>query len=346
MGKQSVDQRIIDLLDLARQEPDKGLKKSIQGAIEHFWKLENELIVGRRLEMSGLASDLGISKIELWDGDLSEAAIFIPTIEVGATVQKQILSALERRGICQVRISGQSPHKHITRAVANLIGPLTPTQNDFDADVLQLIVPKTTGAANSGNTLADLGLHVDGTQHTETPAVMVFHYVSLAKVGATSVFVDMAKVLFDIEPDRRHKLLVNLARPDAATFSKKGMTFTSPLFYFSPTGRLVCRIRFDDVIKLNSKCQKDFDYLKERANDSKYRLEFKPLDGDLVIFDNWRVLHARDEVYGAHVRQHWRGWVSNLKTAFQPDYFLGVRPFNADTAAKIEKAQGKNRKVD
>jgi alpha-ketoglutarate-dependent taurine dioxygenase len=199
-------------------------------------------------------------------------------------------------------------------------------------------VPKAAGAANSGDTLADLGLHVDGTQHIETPCVLMFHYVSAAKLGATSVFVDTAKVLLDIKADRRQQILVNLARSDAATFSKKKMVHTGPIFYFSPTGRLVCRVRFDNVISLRPECTDDFNYLQRKFNDSKYRLEFKPREGDMIIFDNWRVLHARDEVFGKKVRQHWRGWVSNLKPAFQPDYFLGIRPIPAAIAAKIEAA--------
>ena len=61
-------------------------------------------------------------------------------------------------------------------------------------------------------------------------------------------------------------------------------------------------------------------------------------EGDIVVFDNWRVVHARDEVFGMHVRRHWRGWVSNLKTTLQPDYYLGIRPFSTNIAAQIEAA--------
>jgi alpha-ketoglutarate-dependent taurine dioxygenase len=123
---------------------------------------------------------------------------------------------------------------------------------------------------------------------------------------------------------------------DAATFSKKNMKHTGPIFYFSPTGSLVCRVRFDEVIQVHSDCRADYDLLKEKFNDPKYAMEFKPREGDIVVFDNWRVLHARDEVFGMHVRRHWRGWISNLETTLQPDYYLGIRPFSTNIAAQVE----------
>ena len=105
---------------------------------------------------------------------------------------------------------------------------------------------------------------MDGTQHDETPAVLIFHYIAGAKVGANSVFVDTVKVLMDIEEERRHEILINLARPDAATFSKKNMVHTGPIFYLSPTSNLVCRVRFDEVIQVHRECQNDFEFLRER----------------------------------------------------------------------------------
>jgi alpha-ketoglutarate-dependent taurine dioxygenase len=192
------------------------------------------------------------------------------------------------------------------------------------------------GQANSGDTAADLGLHVDGTQHAETPAVLIFHYIAGAKVGANSVFIDIAKALLDIEEERRYEILMNLARPDAAACSKKDMTHTGPIFYFSPTGSLVCRLRFDEVMQVHTECRDDYEFLRERFNDQRYAMEFRPREGDIIVFDNWRVMHARDEVYGMHVRRHWRAWVSTLKSTLLPNYYLGIRPIPLEIAAKIK----------
>lgn len=338
MARQTADQHLETLYAQARNEPDPQVKASRIRMAEHYYKLRLEQKLERSIHMAGISSNVKMGKIEPWDGDLNPKDLLIDADDVGDIQQNQILTALEKKGICQLRITAQSADDYVIKSVAKLIGPLTRRQNDFKKDVVKLIVPKAAGVPNSGDTLADLGLHVDGTQHTETPCVLMFHYVSAAKLGATSVFVDTARALLDIKSDRRQRILVNLARSDAATFSKKKMVHKGPIFYFSPTGRLVCRIRFDSVISLHPECIEDFNYLLRKFNDSKYRLEFKPREGDIIIFDNWRVLHARDEVFGKKVRQHWRGWVSNLKPAFQPDYFLGIRPIPATIAAKIEAA--------
>jgi alpha-ketoglutarate-dependent taurine dioxygenase len=278
-----------------------------------------------------------MSHIEPWGADLNPDDITRHTNDVDDILAKDILDDLEKRGICHVRITAQSPEQYVIRAFSKSIGPLTKSQNDFNGEI-KLIEPKVGGQANSGDTAADLGLHVDGTQHEVTPAVLVFHYITGAKVGANSVFVDTTKALLDIEEERRHQILINLARPDAATFSKKGMAHTCPLFYFSPTGSLVCRLRFDEVIQVHPACKDDFDFLKERFNDPQYAMEFRPREGDIVAFDNWRVMHARDEVFGLHVRRHWRAWISGLKPSLLPRYYLGVRPVTTKIAAEIEAA--------
>jgi alpha-ketoglutarate-dependent taurine dioxygenase len=338
MGKHTADQQLEALYAQARGEVDPQIKASRIRIAEYYYKLKLEQKLERTVYMAGISSNVKMGKIEPWDGNLNPKDLLIDADDVGDIQQAQILTALEKRGICQLRITAQPADDYVIKTVAKLIGPLTKRQNDFKRDVVKLIVPKAAGAPNSGDTLADLGLHVDGTQHTETLSVLMFHYVSAAKLGATSVFVDTAKALLDIKAERRQQILVNLARSNAATFSKKKMVHIGPIFYFSPTGRLVCRIRFDSVISLHPECIDDFNYLLRKFNDSKYRLEFKPREGDMIIFDNWRVLHARDEVFGKKVRQHWRGWVSNLKSAFQPEYFLGIRPISAAIAAQIEAA--------
>lgn len=337
MKKFTADQHLEALYALARAESDRDVKASRLRVAEDYYHLKITKHLGGRLHMAGIASDIKMARIEPWDNELDIDEFRQDADSVDDILSKDVLSDLEKRGISQIRITAQSPHDYVIKAVAKLLGPLTNSQNDFSGSV-KLIQPTASGAANSGDTLADLGFHVDGTQHPATPSILVFHYISGAKVGATSVFVDLAKVLLDIDEDRRYRILTNLARADAAVFKKKGMVHKGPIFYFSPTGKLVCRVRFDNVIKVNSKCKSDFTFLRKRANEPQYALEFKPRNGDIVLFDNWRVLHARDEVYGQQIRQHWRAWVANLKATLQPKHSLGIRPIPADIAARIERA--------
>jgi alpha-ketoglutarate-dependent taurine dioxygenase len=328
-------QQAKELLALASQESDPATKQVLIDAARDLFKMDaDNQKLALRIERNMV--DLRMARIQPWDSDLDPDDITQNINDADDLLAKEMLTDLEQRGISHIRITAQSPEGYVVKALAKFIGPLTKSQNDFNKDVIQLIEPKATGVANSGNTLSDLGLHVDGTQHSETPAVLIFYYVAGAKIGANSVFVDSAKVLLDIDEERRHEILLNLARPDAATFSKKNMVHTGPIFYFSSTGSLVCRIRFDEVLQAHPKCKDDYEFLRERFNDPQYAMEFRPREGDIIVFDNWRVLHARDEVFGMHVRCHWRGWVSDLKRILQPKYYIGIRPFPTVLAAQIE----------
>ena len=281
--------------------------------------------------------DLSMSRIDPWDASLDPELIRREFNEVDNLLRKQMLRDLERMGLCYIRITAQSPEQHISRSIAKFLGPLTQSQNDFPGEI-KPVTPEASGTEGSGDTSQDLGLHVDGTQHDETPAFLIFHYIAGAKSGANSVFVDSARVLFDIPERERNRILVKLAKPDAATFSKKNMTHRGPMVYFSPSGRLLLRIRFDNVISVHPDCVEDFEYLKAKFNEPQYRLEFRPEPGELIVFDNWRVLHARDEVYGLNVRRHWRSWIIDLIEKERPKYLHGIRPVPADLVVQIRRS--------
>lgn len=336
MSLKTLQQHAEEQLAQASNEPDPIIKQArIDAALYYFKQHADNYNQSARVERNMV--DQRMSRIEPWGAELNPDDITRNTNDVDDILAKDMLDDLEKRGISHIRITAQSPEDYVIRALCKSIGPLTQSQNDFKGDI-KLVEPKVGGQANSGDTSADLGLHVDGTQHNETPAVLAFHYITGAKVGANSIFVDTTKALLDIEEGRRHEILINLARPDAATFSKKGMTHTGPMFYFSPTGSLVCRLRFDEVLQPHPACRDDYEFLKERFNDPKYAIEFRPREGDIIVFDNWRVMHARDEVFGLHVRRHWRAWVAGLKPSLLPRYYLGIRPFTTRVAAEIEAA--------
>ena len=67
---------------------------------------------------------------------------------------------------------------------------------------------------------------------------------------------------------------------------------------------------------------------------------FLPRDGDIVVFDNWRVMHARDEIDGDVQRHHRRVWVALPRHEHQIAYQLGIRPIPHETAVRIRQANG------
>src|SRR5690348_13868299 len=222
-------------------------------------------------------------------------------------------------------------------SMRKLIGFPADEQNDYSGPIKN-INPSIEGRQNSGETTSELGFHVDGTQDSIQPSILAFQYVRGARLGANSKFADMAAVLSDFDPVTRTEVLTSLARHDAARFSKLGQQYTGPIFSFSSTGSLMCRIRFDSVITVHQECRNAFNLLKDRLESTYYPSMFLPRDGDIVVFDNWRVMHARDEIHGEVQRHHRRVWVAVPRHEHQISYQLGVRPISNEVASLIRRA--------
>lgn len=281
--------------------------------------------------------DMEVARIQPW-ADIHHKEFLVEADHLGDIETERLLQNVEKYGICLLRIAGLESEKYVIEEVAAGFGKACDKQNKFVGKVKE-IKPEEEGLANSGDTTDNLGLHVDGTQHEDQPDILIFQYVVPPKFGAQSVFVDAAKVILDIDEGRLQRTLVNLAQRDAARFKKRGMSLTAPVFSIASTDHSIkCRLRFDDVITPSANCVQDFEYLKEIFNDEKYRTSFRPRDGDIVIFDNTRVLHARTKIHRVAGRMHRRMWISALKSNLRSKYLLGVRPLGVETLAAIKQA--------
>ncbi len=229
------------------------------------------------------------------------------------------------------------PNEEVLENVFKLIGFPANEQNDFSGPIKD-INPAAEGRSKSGDTTSELGFHVDGTQDPTQPAILAFQYVRGAQLGANSRFADAAGILADFSEGDRNTILTTLARANAATFSKLDLSYTGPIFSYSSTNSLMCRIRFDAVISVHSECREAFELLREPFESSYYPSMYLPRDGDIVVFDNWRIMHARDEIYGEIQRHHRRVWIALPRHEHQVDYKLGIRPVPDDIAAKIKEA--------
>lgn len=224
--------------------------------------------------------------------------------------------------------------KH-TRVVRSKIEDRITCSNTIEL-IVNIFKAVLATASFTGNSNGDLGFHVDGTQHLGQPPVLLFQYATGATLGAYSRFADSARIIQDLPLESRSRVLTNLSRSDAATFKKGAGYYVGPIFSFSTTDSLMCRIRFDDVINVHAACREDFELLMNEFQDPYYSIVFQPRDGDVVVFDNWRVMHARTEVYGTRDRHHRRVWFSNLKLEHQSKYYLGIRPISRKLAAQIQ----------
>jgi alpha-ketoglutarate-dependent taurine dioxygenase len=279
-------------------------------------------------------------KIEPWDTIIHFDKITLETEQLGGLETQKALTLLERYGICILRLHGHAPDEPTFRAFFESLGQVMDEQNLFKGDVKD-IRPEADIAPITGSSKGDLGFHVDGTQTKDQPALLAFQYVKPADVGGNSRFVDLAAVLFSLSTKDYERVLTNLSRPDAAIFRKDGRELLSPIFHMPDDESLACRIRVDGVIELNPECQADYEILRNILINDDYGIKFKPIAGDIIVFDNWRVLHARDTVLGYNQRHHRRVWMEALLKRYQPQYRLGIRPLSLKLKAKILENNGK-----
>lgn len=274
------------------------------------------------------------AKITPWDESLHEDAFTICSSSFGDTEIRALLKNVEKLGICLFRMDGQSPDEVMLRQLEHLIGPAAPRQNKF-VGKLKKISPNKSGPIGSGDNSENLGLHVDGTQHTLTPSLLGFLYVTAAKLGANSLFIDVAKVLADMNRADRWRIVSTLSHPMAAQYRKAGLDYEGPIFFPNGPHTLGIRVRFDEVISIRSECTEAFDQLKAACEHPKSQLWLQPREGDLIVFDNHRLMHGRDEVRGQRVREHWRMWIERLKPARLPNYQLGLRPISNELMSEV-----------
>lgn len=291
--------------------------------------------VSRRSKLK-IATPQELAHITPWV-QLGHKKYLLEARELDALIPDRIWEKIEEYGICLIRLLTYPPVESVLENVVKLIGFPAGEQNDYSGSIKD-INPSIQGRANSGDTTSELGFHVDGTQDAVQPSILAFQYVRGAKFGANSRFADMAGVLSDFDEATRNEIVYTLARRDAARFSKLGDTYSGPIFSFSSTGSLMCRIRFDSVITVHDDCRNAFNLLRERFESTYYPSMFLPRDGDVVVFDNWRVMHARDEIYGEVQRHHRRVWIAVPRHEHQIAYQLGIRPISFDMAVRIRDA--------
>jgi hypothetical protein len=299
---------------------------------ETFYEVDEATEVSRR---SGVATDLDRARIRPWV-QLPQEDFLVEEEKLADLAQNRILRKLELFGICQIRLMAHEASAQLVESVIEMIGTPTEWQNESEGRIKD-IRPQPNILPNTGDSKGDLGFHVDGTQTPLQPPVLLFQYATGATLGAHSKFADAARIIRDISEERRWEVITRLASWNAASFKKGDQRYQGPIFSCSPTNTLMCRIRFDDVIEIESEFREDFELLRQKFNDSYYPTVFQPRDGDIVVFDNWRIMHARTEVYGTRDRHHRRVWFANLKLEHQIKYQLGLRPIPVPVIAEVIK---------
>ncbi len=251
-----------------------------------------------------------------WD-KIEEQDILLEVDKLGSLEVSRLRWLLQKFGIGLVRPFGIESSPELLIHLSRCLGHTLTDQNGHTGPYKE-IFPAEGVTATTGDSSDELGPHVDGTQHSLLPALLIFQYLVTAQYGAMSQFWDFSSFLLS-KPERQRSRLINeLSAADAASFRKKGMEHIGPILERNASSYSL-RLRFDSVIEVKAELKKDFAEMKDYFQSP--GLEFLPRPGDLVVFDNRRLLHARTQVHGARMRRHRRVWIGETETSLP----LGIR---------------------
>jgi trimethyllysine dioxygenase len=224
------------------------------------------------------------------------------TGDAGERVLKDWLEQIERFGFAFVEGTPATPEA--TQAVARRAAYIRETifggYYDFTANMEHKDTAYTSMA---------IGPHTDGTYSFDAPGYQMFHCLGLDCTGGDSVLVDgfkVAEIMREETPDL-YRVLTEVEVTGQYLDHEKGIHLqaTRPVFRLDSAGRLI-QVSFNHLdraplflpefeLKAFYRAYAAFARL---ASDRRlqYRRRLEP--GSLVLFDNWRLLHARDAYQG------------------------------------------------
>lgn len=226
--------------------------------------------------------------------------------------------------------------------VATRIGPIRESFFGRSWDVMNI-----PNAHNIAYTSVDLGLHQDLPYFESVPPVQMLHCMTQSKNGGESVFIDshMAAVRFGEKYPEDFETLLRVPMTFQYTNNHHNFRCLKPILFrnenlyigvnFSPQNHGPLAVPPQDVVPFYTA----FKRFSEEVHAKDLVLLRKLKEGELVIFDNRRVLHGRaqfDQTEPRHLRGTYMGmdevedrfWTLSGKKASQ----LGSAAEGAKTA--------------
>ena len=164
--------------------------------------------------------------------------------------------------------------------------------------------------ADTAYSTVEIGPHTDGTYAIDSPGYQMFHCLEFDGIGGESIFVDGFKVAEEIQRHDEVAYTVLTETPVPAQYLGDGVHLMAehPIIGLDRDGSFlqVAYNNYDRApFRLEDEDQEIFyrglTLFNQLINDPAYQIRFGLRPGTVVLFDNWRVLHAR-EAYQGHRR--------------------------------------------
>jgi [2-(trimethylamino)ethyl]phosphonate dioxygenase len=194
---------------------------------------------------------------------------------------------------------------------ATLAGRISETNYGRVFDVRSVAQPENLAYSDLG-----LGLHTDNPYREPVPGFQVLHALVASPDGGESLFGDgfaIAERLRTISPDA-FAVLTRTAVPFRYRSKDAELYAERPLIQLSCSGE-VSAVHYNSrsiaPLRIAARDARPFYSAYRRfaalLRDSRFHLQFRLRDGDLVVFDNQRTLHGRTAFSSAKYPRHLRG---------------------------------------
>ena len=243
-----------------------------------------------------------------WDASISGnlPEVDFPTAQKDDAERLALHNAVRTYGICLVR---RVPAKiEATEELAALIGHIRETHYGRVFEIYS--TPNPTVIANAP---VPLRPHTDENFREPPPGIMIFHSIRASEDGGgASVMTDGFRLAEDYKAlyPEQFELLTRVPIPHRRFVEDVGLRAEAPVIgldYFGQISQFRLNERTMGPIDLSSELiEPVYDALAkmfELSYDPKYHLHHLLMDGEALVFDNARVLHARTGFNGnRHVR--------------------------------------------
>lgn len=213
---------------------------------------------------------------------------------------KSYLSTLEERGFALV--DGMESTMDCTRAFAERIAYIRESIFgslwDFKADLAH---------SDTAYSTAGIGPHTDSTYSFDAPGLQMLHCLAFTGQGGLSVFTDGFKIAETIRNENPELFNVLTSVNVIGRYIEPGVNLQAsrPIIILNEKGgyRQISYNNFDRAPFLMEEEKMKLFYqairrFHELSNDPTMQVTFQLEEGKAVVFDNWRVLHARTEYSG------------------------------------------------